>query len=279
MRQTFTLALIALVLVARPAAAQDAIDVSAAVINGGADVRSWAVTTTITALSTSAQGLEPLFAKRQGLDWPDVIPAGWTGPVYYTVWLGARLQDGVHLAASLNVYRGQLGSGAGDVTNIGQYSQNLWYLDGGLKGHVVTEGETLYLMVTAGGLRGASAISVQERSNVVAFQASSQPRTFMFSAPPPVVTPPPPVIVPPPPPVVTPPPVVPPAPVLDLSGVSAQLAALASKLEAVDQNVTDSRAENRTFFESVKSIWAQIGAPLVKYVLPAVAAFVAGKKL
>jgi len=99
--------------------------------------------------------------------------------------LGGKLSDGVHLSASLNVYRGQGGSGAGDVTNIGQYSQNLWYLDPALKAHVVTEGETLYLMVTAGGLRGISAVSVEERSNIVAFTASSSPKTFTFSDTPP----------------------------------------------------------------------------------------------
>lgn len=255
--------MLALVLSAGAASAQDAIDVSAAVITGGADVRSWPVTTTITALSTSAQGIEPLFTKRQTPDWHDVIPAGWTGPVYYTVWLGARLPDGVHLAASLNVYRGQLGSGAGDVTNIAQYSQNLWYLDGGLKGHVVAEGEPLYLMVTAGGLRGASAISVQERSNVVAFQASSQPRTFMFSAPPPVVTPaPPPVIVPPPTPAPSPAPapapVPAPLPSTDLSGVYTQLAAIRADIAAVKQDVAD-------FREAVRSKYATIIAPLLKY--------------
>jgi hypothetical protein len=104
----------------------------------------------------------------------------------------------VHLAAALNVYRGQVGAGAGDVTNVAQYSRNLWYLDPSLGGHVTQEGETLYLMLTAGGLRGTSAVSVQERSNIVAFTASSSPRTFTYTAvPPPVVTPPQ-VVTPPP---------------------------------------------------------------------------------
>jgi len=191
---------LALVIVAASAAAQDAVPIEQVVLTGGADVRTWPATTTITSLSTGALGLEAQFSKRDA-GWPDIIPAGWSGPVYYTVWLGTRLADGVHLAAALNVYRGQVGAGAGDVTNIGQYSQNLWYLDAALKAHVTQEGETLYLLVTAGGLRGVSAVRVPERSNIVAFTASSSPLTFTYAAaPPPVVTPPPPVVTPPAPP-------------------------------------------------------------------------------
>lgn len=196
--------LVFLLLLATPVAAQDAVPITQAMLSGGADVRAWPATTTITSLSTSAQGLEGTFSKRTGIDWPDIIPAGWTGPVYYTVWLGTRLADGVHLAAALNVYRGQSGAGAGDVTNITQYSRNLWYLDPALGAHVTQEGETLYLMLTAGGLRGTNAVSVPERSNIVAFTASSVPRTFPYGDSPPAVTPPP---VPTPPPPVVPPPV------------------------------------------------------------------------
>lgn len=174
----------------------DAIDLSTAILP--AAVQSWPATTAITSLTTSANGLDIAFSKRDSPDWPDIIPTGWAGPVYYTVWLGAALSDGVHFAPSLNVFRGQpAGSGAGDVTNIGQYSQNLWYLDPELKAHVVTDGETLYLMVTAGGLRGISAPTVHERSNVVAFKASSVPKVFTFSDVPTPVDPP----VPPTPPV------------------------------------------------------------------------------
>jgi hypothetical protein len=160
----------------------DAIDLRAAVLTPG-DVRDWPATTAITALRTSVNGLDVEFSARDGSAWPDVTPAGWDGPVYYTVWLGARLPDGVHLAAALNVYRGQApGSGAGDVTELGQYATNLWYLDPALKAHAVTDGETLYLMVTAGGWRGVKAPTVQARSNVVAFRASRAALSIAFAA-------------------------------------------------------------------------------------------------
>lgn len=258
-----TLLVAALMSLAAPAFGQDAIDLSRASLNGGADVRAWPVTTTITGLSTSPQGMEATFSKRQGFDWPDVIPTGWQGPVYYTVWLGTRLQDGVHLAASLNVYRGQIGSGSGDVTNIGQYSLNLWYLDEALKAHVVTEGETLYLMVTAGGLRGANAVSVAERSNVVAFQASSVPRAFSYAAPPPVVIP---------PPVVTPPPVVapPPLPSADLSAIIQQAsinqAALMAELAALRSQIEVIKRDADEFHNQVRSKYvAFMDSPIVRY--------------
>lgn len=260
--------LLLLLFLAAPASAQDAIDLPSSVLVGGAEVRGWPVTTTITAFSTSPQGIEVLFSKRQGSDWPDVIPAGWVGPVYYTVWLGTRLPDRVHLAASLNVYRGQLGAGAGDVTNIGQYSQNLWYLDDGLKTHVVSEGETLYLMVTAGGLRGANAVSVQERSNVVAFTASSMPRSFSYAVvPPPIVTPPPPPVVPPP---VVPPPV--PVPIFDTARIDAAIAELKADVDA-------GRAEAQAFYAHVGVQWGKVIAFVGKYVAPAIAGILGGMKI
>lgn len=62
------------------------------------------------------------------------------------------------------------------------------------------------------------------------------------------------------PPVVTPPIYVPPAPLpsIDLSGVYAQIAALSVKLDAINQNVTDGRAENRSFFQAVAANWKGI---------------------
>ncbi len=169
----------------------DAVPLDDVRLTGGADIRQWPITTLITRLITSGGGLEADFSKKAS-GWPDVIPPGWDGPIYYTVWLGAMLPDGLHLAASLVSYRGQPGAGAGDVTNISQYSANLWYLDPALKGHTVTEGETLYLLVTAGGYRGLSVTTVQERSNLVAFTASSTARTFTYDDPPPPPPPPPP---------------------------------------------------------------------------------------
>lgn len=190
----------------------DAVDISTVILTPP-DVRDFPVTKAITALTANADGLTVQF---DGNSWPDIVPAGWTGPVYFTIYIGAKFGGDVRMAASLNVYRGQTAVG-GDVTNLtwqpdprrapGQYANNLYYLNPALGEHTAVEGETLYLMVVAGGWRGIKALSVSERSNIVAFTASSSPKTFTYAAAPPVVVDPP-VDPPVAPPVV--PPVVPP---------------------------------------------------------------------
>lgn len=105
-----------------------------------------------------------------------------------------------------------------------------------------------------------------------------QPAQFQPAAPAPTPIP---VPVPVPPPTPVPTLVCP-----DMSAIQAELVQLNLQVTAcnqgiasVAQNVTDGRQENQTFFASVKSVWAQIGGPLLKYVVPAVTAFLAGKKL
>ncbi len=200
----------------------DAIDL-ATVILTPSDVRDWPITTAITALTTSAQGLELAFSKRDDPDWPDIVPTGWGGPIYYTIFLGARLADGIHLAAALNVFRGEGPAVGGDVTNLtirpdptrapGQYANNLYYLDAALGQHAAIDGETVYAMVVAGGWRGIHALSVRERSNVVAFQASSSgPTRFTFATPAPVD-----------PPIVLPAPIIAPVPLDASAAILAKL--------------------------------------------------------
>lgn len=56
------------------------------------------------------------------------------------------------------------------------------------------------------------------------------------------------------------------------AAVMGQLADLKTQVAAVKQDVADFRA-------AVKSVWQQIGEPILKYVVPAIAAYLAGKKL
>ncbi len=70
-----------------------------------------------------------------------------------------------------------------------------------------------------------------------------------------------------------------PPPVIDLSGVQAQLAAIAAELHehvradgdahaAINQNISDGRTENRNFFQAVAAHWksiSAIAAPFVTY--------------
>ena len=146
----------------------DAIDLAAAVLTPG-DVRGWPITSPITRLELRPDGLTITFSKQDGANrWPDVTPAGWTGPVQYTVWAGAPLGGVVHLAASWNWYFGEPPANGGPVTDPTHFPRNVWYLDRALAAYTPTVGAPLLLMVTAGGWRGIDARSVEERSQVVA---------------------------------------------------------------------------------------------------------------
>lgn len=89
-------------------------------------------------------------------------------------------------------------------------------------------------------------------------------------------------------PVPTPAPVPAPIPSIDLSGVYAQFAILNQKLDelarasgdahaAIEQNVTDGRKENQTFFETVKAQWKAIVGKAAVYAGPIIAAIFAGR--
>jgi hypothetical protein len=94
-----------------------------------------------------------------------------------------------------------------------------------------------------------------------------QPARFQPSInPPPPPPPPPPIFVPPPPPPVL--------PALNLEGVYAQLALLNAKIDHVDQNVTEGRAENRSFFGLIKDHWKAI----VGVIATAGGGFITGQK-
>jgi|ERR1041384_2260915 hypothetical protein len=188
----------------------DAVDLGAANLVGGADVTAWPVTTLITSIDFTATGFGFHFSKQNDGDqlrWPDVVPDGWSGPVQYTIWAGACVQGRWEFAAILNVWYGLFITG-GTAIDPEQFSTNLWYLNPTLATHTPVEAEPLAYFVTAGGLRGVSAVSVHERSQVVLVPFSRQPRTVTTYVSPPPVPAPAPLPLPPP----TPIPPTPPAP-------------------------------------------------------------------
>jgi len=163
----------------------DMIPFAGAQWTGGDDPRAWPVTSPITLITTHENGFVITFSKKYdnavtGPRWPNVIPLGWTGPVYYTIALGAQLGDGWHVAAALNVYFDQAAPLGGPVLIAAQYPRNLWYLDPALQAHTPRVGESIALVVIAGGLRGINAISVRERSQVVTFPFSPSPAVLAF---------------------------------------------------------------------------------------------------
>lgn len=273
-----------LALVAASATAQPQINPAAVHVVASPNVLGWPVTTRITSVDVAADGMGIAF-DRCGA-WPAVTPPGWTGPLTYTLWLFLDIGGEWYGSGIIQFWACDQHNG-GPIYLENQIARNWVYGTqwSPMTGHQPAPGERIAFMVSAGNARMQDDHLVAERSAIVEVAMPSGPGLLPFLAvegtppnpPPPVVTPPPPA----PPPVVVPPVVVPPAPLptLDLSGVYAQLAALGAKVDAVDRNVTDGRAENKTFFEGVKSVWRQIGEPLLKYVAPAVAAYFAGKKL
>jgi hypothetical protein len=156
-----------------PPVTGDMIPFESAQWTGGGNVTAWPITTTLSKVETHDNGFVLTFGRKYDTvavpRWPDIVPVGWSGPVYYTIALGAKLSDGWHVAASLNVYFDQALPLGGNILLPVQYPQNLWYLDPALKAHTPEVGEPIAVGVFAGGLRGISAVSVRERSQIVTF--------------------------------------------------------------------------------------------------------------
>jgi hypothetical protein len=279
--------------IAAPVFAQDALDLHTVALPHSPPVADWAQTVKITQLDMDPRG-------GIALTFDAPLPERWkffpnpaepTDNFQFTVW--ACVQR-TYCAGFIEMWQGRSMTDGSIPAILGGYT-NWWgdarHLWDSMSDYVPQPGDEVDVLVTAGNGRLVSGItSVAERSNVVAIKLpAGDSGHFLFGAaaplPTPTPTPAPVIIYVPAPPTPPAPVVVPQAPIaaslpaLDLSGVYAQIAVMAAKLDAVNSNVTDSRAENKAFNDSVKSVWAQLGAPILKYVVPAVAAWIAAKKL
>jgi hypothetical protein len=183
------------------------------IINTAAEIASWPITTTITHLDwrpgTHDEGIHVEFDKAG--TWPDVTPAGWSGPLEYT--LGACVQIGGkwYASAVIQFWRGLERAGS----EPSRFATNWFYASrwGVMQYYQPQPGEMIGFFVAAGNLRdGAMDVIVRERSNVVFIPfPSAAGGSWDFGAQPPIVVPPvtppvtPPVVPPVHPPVVTPP--------------------------------------------------------------------------
>ena len=159
----------------------DSLDVSqASVYNSPPDIAGWAVTTAITRLDFTSDGIHVEFDKSDGTNrWPDVTPPGWDGPIQYTLWLALNVNGQWDASGIIQFWYGLPASG-GDVTQNDQVAIN-WVYDGRwgpMQGHQPAVGELVGFFVAAGNERGvpdASQTLVSERSNMVTvpFPASS----------------------------------------------------------------------------------------------------------
>jgi hypothetical protein len=251
----------------------------------GPDISTFAQTTSVTLVDVGLGGTNLTFDKKDGPNrWPDNVTPGWTGALQYSLGLCLNIGGSWTCSAPIeNWYRRQDGSGPIQqqsntcTAGHGQVQCN-WFYDGRwapLNSHQPAPGEQVGIFVVAGDARN-DYNPVRERSNIVLFNLPGEGQTAQFTYAP---SAPQPVPVPTPAPTPTPAPVPTPVPSTDLvsTGIIAQLQQLNTAVLKVDADVNAGRDENKQFQSEVKSVWQQIGAPLLKYVVPAVATFFAGK--
>lgn len=273
-----TLALV--LLLAVPAAAQDAVPITSVQIVNAPDVRGWPATATITHIALDGANTRIDFTKRDGPNrWPDITPPGFAGPIEYTVWLFLNINGQWVGSGFIQMWNGR--DGVGDAPS--DFSKNWYY--GSRWAPMPTHGqisptEQIGFMVTSGNARDSGGpYSVQERSNIVLIPGVDT-GDFLFQSVPvasPVVVPPPVVVVPPP--VVTPPVVVPSPPVLpstDIGQVYTQLAAVKADVAALKTDVDARLAEIQAFVSDTGTKLSDVLTFITKYILPAATALIAG---
>jgi hypothetical protein len=139
---------------------------AAAVYNSPADIAGWPATAKITRLDMSpSAGLNFEFTTKA--TWPDYTPAGWSGPLEYTVWAVVNVNGSWNTSGFIQMWRGRASTGAPILAT---FATN-WAYDsrwGPMNGYQPLAGEQMGFFVSAGNARGASGVtSVRERSNVV----------------------------------------------------------------------------------------------------------------
>ncbi len=240
------------------------------------NVLAWPVTTQITHLDLRATGVHVEFSTQAS--WPDTLTPGWDGPLQYTLWLFLNV-DGRWVGSGIIQFWRGLAENGGNITSENQIARN-WVYDarwGALQGRQPAIGERVAFMVSAGNARGVDVHLVAERSNLVEIAFPAAPASF-----PPyawaenrVTEPLPPAGPPVAPPVIPPPPVPPTPPVVapvDLTPIQTALTRLQGSL---DQLIVS----EATFHADVESKWKTGSEFLLKYIAPAITAFIVGRKL
>jgi hypothetical protein len=176
----------------------DALNIGVAAIVNAPDVRAWPITTAITKVSFLNGVTRIEFTKHNGPDrWPDVTPAGWDGPLQYTLWLFVKQNGNWTGSAFIQFWNTRDGSGSATDPDVpSRYHLNWYYASrwAPIFGHgPLQPGESIGFMVTSGNQRdNVGPNSVRERSNIVVFAATdSGEYTFDGTTPTPPPTPPP----------------------------------------------------------------------------------------
>jgi len=271
------LTVVALLLLAASARAQDQIDLSHASIQRSApDVASWPITTAITRLDLGAADCNVEFSMKEV--WPNVPIPGWGGgSIAYTLWMVRIVNGQTYAGGGIEFWNGSSGgqTRVGGCGPAAGYIAN-WFYDASWgplhTAGELTPGEQVGFFVTAGDARAKDVRTVTARSAVVAVSwPGGAGGAFTFAGPP---APPPPVIVPP---VIAPPPVQPPPVVVqpDLSDIKAQLAKLIEIETDTHAMVLETRDTTRTFKQQLGSFMTFAA----KYIAPPVVAWIAARQM
>lgn len=158
---------------------------SVSVVNGQrnfGDVMSWPITCGITGISLEpVRGVVPMI---KGLEnWPSFVPAGWGGPISWTLWAGFKVNGRWTMAGFMQFWQGD-----GPRTDTGAHPlepapgksvenwRGNWAYDGRwapLNGFVPTQGTLMAFMATSGDARG-DIPSKQERTQIVTVTLNPQ---------------------------------------------------------------------------------------------------------
>jgi hypothetical protein len=152
-------------------AANDHIDMNRAdIISSPSDFASWPITSAITAVDMTRNGIHVEFDKNNGRNrWPDVFPPGWDEPLQFTLGMCLNISGKWRCSAVIQFWNGLHASG-GPPENYAQdwfYDQNRW---GIMTGYQPKTGETIGIFVCAGNCRNNTRgdnSTVKERTNVV----------------------------------------------------------------------------------------------------------------
>lgn len=250
------MAVVCLVALARPVAAQ--IPIEQLQIQNSPDVREWTPAAAITKIEFwRGAGIHFEFDKHAS--WPDVVPQGWSGPIQYTVWILLEIDGKWYGSGIIECWRDRPSTDDADVIEDNQIARN-WLYDGRwgpMLGHQPRPGERVGFMLTAGDARGRDVHGVAERTGIVEIEwpaASGVAPPFLWAEG-------------------GGPPVVPaPLPSIDLSPVLAQIAALDAKIDRLAR-------DEANFHAQVRDAWERTGAVFLKYIAPALAAFLGGQAL
>jgi len=144
----------------------------ATIVNSPSDLAQWEETAKITSINITGDSFQVDFDRRDGPNrWPDVLPAGWSGPLQYTLGMCVNMNDHWFCSGVVQFWHGRTLTDSGNPG----YINGDWFFDarwGPMMGYQPRDGELVGIFVGSGNLRDAhnvtraSCPAFCERSNV-----------------------------------------------------------------------------------------------------------------